>query len=73
MIYIASLENFSNNQKGDIHLFCRVQIAVLTVNKAPISISIEYFDFIDVFCLELAIKLCEYTRINDHAIKLMDD
>ncbi len=33
----------------------------------------EYADFADIFLPKLAAKLLEYTRINDHAIELVDD
>ena len=42
-------------------------------NEAPTSISKEYSDFTEVFSSELALKLSAHTRINDHAIKLVDD
>ena len=42
-------------------------------NEASISISTEYSDFADVFSLELALELLEYTRIHNHAIKVVDD
>ena len=42
-------------------------------NETPISIPTEYSDFANVFSPELASELPEYTGINDHAIKLVDD
>ena len=42
-------------------------------NKALNSILTKYSDFADVFSLELASELPEYTEINDHAIKLVDN
>ena len=42
-------------------------------NKALTSISTKYSDFVDIFSSELASKLFEHTRINDHAIELVDD
>ena len=42
-------------------------------NEALISIFIKYSDFAGIFSSELASKLSEYTRINDHAIELVDD
>ena len=71
VVHKAFLENSS--QKDYIHPFCRVQKATLVANKAPTSIPTEYSDFANVFSLELALKLFEYTKINDHAIKLVDD
>ena len=71
VVHIASLESCS--QKGDVHPSRRVQIAALVANEALTSIPTEYSDFADVFSLELASELLENTRINDHAIKLVDD
>ena len=55
-----------------MHPSRRAKIAVLVANEAPTSIPTEYSDFTDVFSLELASELPEYTEINDHAIKLVD-
>ena len=71
VVHIVSLENPS--QESDVHPSRRVQIAALVANKTPISIPTEYSDFADVFSLELASKLHEHTRINNHAIELVDD
>ena len=57
VVYIASLENSSSIQEGDVHLSRRVQKAILVANKAPTSISTKYSDFADIFSLELASKL----------------
>ena len=73
VVHVASLESPSTIQKGDIHPSCRVQIAALVANKAPTSILTKYSDFTDVFFPELASELPEHNRINDHAIKLVDD
>ena len=73
MVHIVFLDNPSNNQKDNVHPSCRVQIAALIVNEVLISISIEYSNFVDVFPLELTSKLLKYTRINNHAIELVDD
>ena len=73
VVHEASLESPSSTQKGDVHPFCRVQIAALVVNEAPNSISIKYSDFEDVFFLELVSEFSENTGINDYAIELVDD
>ena len=71
VVHVASLE--SPSQEGDVHPSRRAQIAALVANEAPTSIPTEYSDFADVFSPELASELPEYTGINDHAIKLVDD
>ena len=42
-------------------------------NDVSILIPIEYSDFADVFSLKLTLELLEYTGINNHVIKLVDD
>ena len=49
------------------------QIDALVANEAPTPISTEYSDFANVFSPELASKLPEHTRINNHAIKFVDN
>ena len=45
----------------------------MIVNQVFTLILTKYFDFINVFSPELALKLLEHTRISDNAIKLVDD
>ena len=47
-------------------------LAALQWDKAPIEIPAKYADYADVFSLDLAMKLLENTKINEHAIKLID-
>ena len=42
-------------------------------NEASTLIPTKYSDFANIFSPELALELSEYTGINDHAIKLVDD
>ena len=51
----------------------KAQIAYLKMDEAPSKVPSKYADFADVFFLKLAAKLSEHTRINDHAIELVDD
>ena len=71
VVHVASLE--SPSQKDDVYPSRRVYIAALVANEAPTSIPTEYYDFADVFSPELTSELPEHTRINDHAIKLVDN
>ena len=48
------------------------QIFGLIAKKAPTKVSTEYLDFANVFSPDLASELLEHTRINDHAIELVD-
>ena len=73
IIYITSFNSPNNDQKSDVHMFCKIQIAALVINKTSNSIFIEYFDFIDVFSSKLTLTLPKYYKINDYAIKLIDE
>ena len=48
----------------------KAQVGVLLFNKALIEVSIEYFDYNNIFSAENAAKLPENTGINEYAIKL---
>ena len=54
-----------------IHLFCQVQVALLTSEEAKIPV--KYFDFSDDFSPDSTLKIPEHTGINDHPIDLVDD
>ena len=56
-----------------MHPLRRTQIAHLKVDKAFTKVLSKYTDFIDVSSPKLAIELLKHTRINDHAIELMDN
>lgn len=43
------------------------------VDGALITVCLEYFDFADIFFLELLVGLSENIRINNHAIDLVDN
>ena len=73
VVHIASFESPSSTQEGDVYSFCRAQISALVANEASTSIPTEYSDFANVFSPELASELPKHTRINDHAIELVDN
>ena len=56
----------------NIHLSRKSQISGLIPKKALTKLSAEYSDFADIFSLDLASELLEHTRINKHAIKLVN-
>ena len=59
---------------GDkMHPSKRVQLAYLKADGALTKYPSEYADFADVFSPKLVAELSEHTKINDHAIKLVDD
>ena len=56
-----------------MHPSGKAQVVYLKADEAPTKVLSEYTDFIDVFSPKLAAKLPKYTRINNHAIELVDD
>ncbi len=56
-----------------MHLSRKTQIAHLKVDEVPTKVPSEYVDFADVFLPKLAVELPEHTKINNHAIKFVDD
>ena len=71
IIHIASFSSilFTNL---DVHLSRRLEITGLIVKEALIKIFAKYTNFTDIFFPNLAFKLFEYTKINNHAIELID-
>ncbi len=67
VVYVATLETTM------IHPSRVAQIAALQWDKAPIEIPAEYFDYVDVFSSDLVMELPENTRINEHAIELIEE
>ncbi len=56
-----------------MYLLKKAQIAHLKANKALTKVPNKYADFADVFLPKLAVEFLKQTRINDHAIELIDD
>ncbi len=50
-----------------------MQIAYLKADEASTKVFCKYADFVDVLSPKLAIEFFKYTRINNHAIELVDD
>ena len=55
-----------------VHPFRRPQISGLITEEASTRIPDKYADFADIFSPDLAAKLPENIRINNHTIKLVD-
>ena len=70
IVYVAALSVDSGNEG---HHLKKAKISHLKVNGAYIKVPSKYADFADIFLPKLAVKFSQYTRINNHAIKLMDD
>ena len=56
-----------------MHPSKKAQIAHLKADEAPTKVLSKYADFADVFSPKLAVDLPKQTKINDHAIKLIDN
>ena len=56
-----------------MHPLKKAQIAHLKTNKAFIKVLNKYANFANVFLPKLVTELPKYMRINNHAIKLVDD
>ena len=76
VVHVASLSSTPLVSLGSLPLnvrpFQRPQISGLIAEEASIKVPNEYSDFADVFSPDLAFELPEHTRINDHAIKLVE-
>ncbi len=70
VVYVATL---SIDSGDEMHPSRKAQIAYLKANEALTKVPSKYIDFADVFSLKLTTKLPEHTRINIHAIELVDD
>lgn len=68
IVYIALVTNFAS-----LHPFYRPQIVGLITKKAFTKVSIKYTDFANVFFLDLASVLSDYTGINNQVIELVND
>lgn len=72
IINVIFLNSPNKDQKKEMYLFYKVQIAALMINKAFTLISTEYFNFINIFSSKLTFKLFKNTGINNYIIKLID-
>ena len=54
-----------------IYPFCQAQIALLMSKKN--GITVEYFEFSNVFSLDFTVELLEHTGINNQPINMLDN
>ena len=72
-IFVVHVASFGSTPlNADINSFRKPHISSLITEKASIKVSNEYVDFADVFSPILASNLPEHTKINNHAIKLVN-
>ena len=69
VVYVTS----SSSTPLNIYLSRRPQISDLIAKEVPTKVPDKYANFADVFSPNLAAELPEYTGINDHTIKLVND
>ena len=71
-IFVFCIEYFSSIPlNADVHLFCKPQISSLIAKEAFIKVFDKYVNFTNVFSPDLAFKLSEHIKINNHAIELV--
>ena len=70
VVYVVGL---SVNADHKVYLLRKAQIAYLKADKTFTKIPSKYADFVDVFSPKSVVELPKYIRINDHAIKLVDN
>ena len=71
--FVAYIAVFYVDLNNEMYLLRRAKIAYLKADKAFSKVLSKYADFANVFFSKLAAKLPEHTRINDYAIKLVND
>ncbi len=70
VVYVAAL---SIDSGDEVYTFKKSQIAYLKVDKVPTNVFSKYANFTKVFLPKLATELSKHTKINNHAIELIDD
>ena len=70
IVHVAAL---SVDSGDEVYPSKRAQIVHLKADKASTKVPSKYTDFADLFLSKLAAKLPKYTRINNHAIELVDN
>ena len=76
VVYVESVSSVALSSFSPLNVVypsCRAPISGLIAKKAPTKIIAKYLDFADIFFLDLTSKLSEHTKINNHAIKLVND
>ena len=70
IVHVAAL---SIDPDDEIYPSRRAQIAHLKLDEAPTKVLSKCTDFANIFSPKLAVELPKYTKINDHAIELVDN
>lgn len=72
LVYLAQWAQIKtqNLEKTQSKIKSRAQIGALLFDKALTTVSIEYFNYNNVFLKENIVELLKHIGINDYAIKL---
>ena len=71
--FVIHIATFSVGSVDEMYPSKKDQIAYLKVDEISPKVLSKYSHFTDVFLPKLAIELTEYTRIDNHAIELVDN
>ena len=73
-IYVVHIASLSSTLLAflNVHPSREPQISGIIAEEAPTKVFAEYSDFADVFFPDLASELSKHTRINNHAIELVE-
>ncbi len=71
--FLIHIAVFNINSSNEMHPSKKAQIPYLKPDEALTKLPNKYADFADVFSPKFTIELSDHTKINDHAIKLIDD
>ena len=69
-VYVTAL---SIDLDDEIHPSRKALISYFKVNETSTKVFSKYADFANIFSLKSVSELPKHTKINDHAIKLVDD
>ena len=74
IVYIRSVSSNASPSFSQFNVYSsqQSQISGLIVEETPTKVFAKYSNFANIFFLDLTFELPEHTRINDHAIKLVD-
>lgn len=56
-----------------VHPDYKFYITALIADKVPVTILVEYLDFVDIFFKKSAVVLLKYIEINTYTIDLEED
>ena len=70
VVHISALRVDIDNE---IYFLRKASIAQLKIDEALTKVPSKYTNFVNVFSSKLAVELLKHMKINDYAIKLIDN